>query len=93
MRTFHSRRALDVVLGLAVALAGATLGSRAVAQPMPNDAEIRAILATRVDSGLTGGIVVGVLQDGRRRFIAYGSAGPGRTPLDEHTIFEIGYQG
>ena len=57
---------------------------------MPSDAQIRAILKTRVDSGATGGIVVGVLQDGRRRFIAYGSAGPGRAPLDEHTIFEIG---
>jgi CubicO group peptidase (beta-lactamase class C family) len=31
-----------------------------------------------------------VLQDGRRRFIAYGDAGPGRAPLDEHTIFEVG---
>ncbi|MBW8769600.1 MAG: serine hydrolase [Gemmatimonadetes bacterium] len=57
---------------------------------MPSDAEIRAILKTRVDSGLTGGIVVGVLQDGRRRFVAYGTAGPGRAPIDEHTIFEIG---
>ena len=90
MLTIHSRRALDGVLGLAVAFSGATSGSRAVAQQMPSDAEIRSILKTRVDSGLALGIVVGVLQDGRRRFISYGTAGPGRAPLDEHTLFEIG---
>jgi D-alanyl-D-alanine-carboxypeptidase/D-alanyl-D-alanine-endopeptidase len=90
MRTFHSRRAFDGALGLAVAFSAAALGSRAVAQPLPADSEIRAILRARVDSGVARGIVVGVVQDGRRRFIAYGTAGPGREPLDEHTIFEIG---
>ena len=63
MLTLHSRRALDGVLGLVVAFSGATSGSRAVAQQMPSDAEIRSILKTRVDSGLALGIVVGVLQD------------------------------
>ena len=90
MRTNHLPRALDGVLGVAVAFSTAALGSRAAAQPLPSDAEIRAILRTRVDSGVARGIVVGVLQDGRRRFIAYGTAGPGRAPLDEHSIFEIG---
>jgi serine-type D-Ala-D-Ala carboxypeptidase/endopeptidase len=90
MRTIRWRGALDGVLGLAVAFTSATLGSRAAAQPLPSDAEIRAILRARVDSGVARGIVVGVLQDGRRRFFAYGDAGPGRAPLDEHTLFEIG---
>jgi len=90
MRTAHPRRALGGVLSLVIAFSGATMGSRAVAQQLPNDSEIRAILKTRVDSGLARGIVVGVVQDGRRRFIAYGTAGPGRAALDEHTIFEIG---
>jgi D-alanyl-D-alanine-carboxypeptidase/D-alanyl-D-alanine-endopeptidase len=90
MRTTHPRRALDGVLSLVLALTGATMGSRAHAQQMPGDAEIRGILRTRVDSGLARGIVVGVLQDGHRHFYAYGTAGPGRAPLDEHTIFEIG---
>jgi len=90
MRTTHPRRALDGVLSLVIALLGATMGSRALAQQVPTDAEIRSIIKTRVDSGLARGIVVGVLQDGQRRFIAYGTAGPGRAPLDEHTLFEIG---
>src|SRR6476660_686925 len=90
MRTTHPRRALDWVLSLVIAFSGATMGSRALAQQVPTDAEIRSIIKTRVDSGLARGIVVGVLQDGQRRFIAYGTAGPGRAPLDEHTLFEIG---
>jgi D-alanyl-D-alanine-carboxypeptidase/D-alanyl-D-alanine-endopeptidase len=90
MRATHSRRAIASLLGLAATLTGATADSRALAQPVPSDAEIRAILRTRVDSGLARGIVVGVLQDGRRRFIAYGTAGTGRAPIDEHTLFEIG---
>jgi CubicO group peptidase (beta-lactamase class C family) len=69
----------------------ATLAApRALAQATPPDSAIRAVLRTRVDSGTTAGIVVGVLENGKRRFISYGSAGPGRPPLDEHTIFEIG---
>jgi D-alanyl-D-alanine-carboxypeptidase/D-alanyl-D-alanine-endopeptidase len=85
-----SRRALRTVLGLAVACLGAPVGRSALAQSLPSDSAIRAIIRARVDSGLARGMVVGVLQDGRRRFVAYGSAGPGRAPLDEHTIFEIG---
>jgi CubicO group peptidase (beta-lactamase class C family) len=76
------------VLGLA--LAGSAVSDRTLAQSLPSDSEIRALIRPRVDSGVTAGIVVGVLQDGHRRFVAYGSAGPGRAPLDEHTLFEIG---
>ena len=60
------------------------------AQALPSDSAISKILKTRVDSGVAIGIVVGILDHGRRRFISYGSAGPGRPALDEHTIFEIG---
>ena len=90
MRALLSRRALESVLGLAVALSGSAAGSRALAQPLLSDSAIRALIRARVDSGVARGMVVGVLQDGRRRFVAYGSAGPGRAPIDEHTIFEIG---
>jgi CubicO group peptidase (beta-lactamase class C family) len=60
------------------------------AQALPTDSAIREILRARVDSGRSRGIAVGILENGKRRFISYGSAGPGRAPLDEHTIFEIG---
>jgi len=76
------------VLGLA--LAGSTVSGRTLAQSLPSDSDIRALIRPRVDSGVTTGIIVGVSQDGHRRFVAYGSAGPGRAPLDEHTLFEIG---
>ncbi|MDB4884009.1 MAG: ampH [Gemmatimonadetes bacterium] len=72
---------------IALLLGGARL---ARAQAVPSDSAIRAILKTRVDSGAAVGIVVGILESGRRRYIAYGSAGPGRAKLDEHTVFEIG---
>ena len=60
------------------------------AQAVPTDSAILEIIKTRVDSGRSRGIAVGVLENGKRRFVSYGSAGPRRAPLDEHTIFEIG---
>jgi CubicO group peptidase (beta-lactamase class C family) len=60
------------------------------AQSLPTDSAVREILRTRVDSGRSRGIAVGIFENGKRRFVSYGSAGPGRAPLDEHTIFEIG---
>jgi serine-type D-Ala-D-Ala carboxypeptidase/endopeptidase len=87
MRAPLSRLSAAVaVVSLAAALAAPT----ALAQAVPSDSAIRAFLRVRVDSGTTAGIVVGVLENGKRRFISYGSAGPGRAPLDEHTVFEIG---
>jgi CubicO group peptidase (beta-lactamase class C family) len=60
------------------------------AQALPSDSAIRAILETRVDSGHAVGLVVGIVEHGRRRYIASGRVGVGRAPIDEHTILEIG---
>jgi CubicO group peptidase (beta-lactamase class C family) len=60
------------------------------AQQTPSDSAVRAMLKKWVDAGQARGVVVGILQNGQRRYIAYGSAGPGRLPLGEHTVFEIG---
>ena len=59
-------------------------------QAIPSDSAILAVLKTRVDSGRAPGIVVGILEQGRRRYVAYGSAGPAGVPVDERTVFEIG---
>ena len=59
------------------------------AQAIPADSAILTILRARVDSGRTPGIVVGVLERGKARFVAHGSAGSAR-PMNEHTILEIG---
>lgn len=72
-----------------VALAAAPLGA-ADGQAVPSDSAIRTALRMRVDSGTAKGIVVGIVEKGQRRYVAYGSAGPGRWPIDEHTLFEIG---
>ena len=60
--------------------------------PLPPDAEIRNILATRVGAENQGiGIVVGVIEPKGRRVIAYGSlAKDDKRPLNGDTIFEIG---
>lgn len=62
----------------------------ASAQALPSDSTILAVLKARVDSGRAPGIVVGILEGGRQRYVAFGTAGPGAAPLDEHTVFEIG---
>ncbi|MEO8563634.1 MAG: serine hydrolase [bacterium] len=87
MRVLRQRLTTSVVTGLLLAAFGAPA---AFAQSAPSDSAIRAFLKLRVDSGTSVGIVVGVLEHGQRRFVSYGSAGPGRAPLDEHTLFEIG---
>lgn len=56
------------------------------------DAEIRKILADRIDAQRQSvGIVVGVIEPAGRRVVAYGSLAKGDTrPLNGDTIFEIG---
>ena len=73
-----------------VAAIGAAAGS-ATAQPFPDDAAVRSILEERIADGRGVGFVVGLLEaDGTRRFVAAGSAGADRPPLDQNTLFEIG---
>lgn len=77
----------SALVALALLIAGNA--ASAVAQDVPSDSAIRSIIKERVDSGRAIGIVVGVLENGKRRYFVYGSAGTPR-PLDEHTVFEIG---
>ena len=60
--------------------------------PIPSDSEIRRILAERIDAEARGvGIVVGVLESGARRIIAYGRlATDSEKRPDSDTLFEIG---
>ena len=66
--------------------------SPATPSPVPSDAEIRKTLVERVDTHRQSvGIVVGVIEPGGRRIVAYGSRAKGDTrPLDGDTVFEIG---
>lgn len=61
-------------------------------RPAPSDEEIRAILARRVDVERQAvGVVVGMVDAGGRRIVAYGHPALGSSQLvDGDTIFEIG---
>lgn len=80
---------------LATAIAGVCPAGGVVGSVPPSDAEIRRILATRVEA-LAGqedgiGIVVGVIEPQGRRVISYGHANQGDPrALDGNTGFEIG---
>src|SRR5229473_798772 len=67
------------------------LGTRtAAADRLAPDAEVLAILKQRVESKRSAGIVVGILDEGGRRVVAYGNAGSADRPLDGNSVFEIG---
>jgi CubicO group peptidase (beta-lactamase class C family) len=81
---------------LFAAAALATLSAPAFAQTppprdVPSDAELTALIRTRVEEGRAKGIVLGVLErDGARRIVAFGDPGPGARPLGPDSVFEIG---
>ena len=79
------------VLAIATATSAAAQ-SPAVPSPVPSDEEIRKILVERVDTHRQSvGIVVGIIEPGGRRIVAYGSRAKGDArPLDGDTVFEIG---
>jgi D-alanyl-D-alanine-carboxypeptidase/D-alanyl-D-alanine-endopeptidase len=58
----------------------------------PSDAQIKAILAQRIDAEHSGvGIVVGVIDAHGRRLVSYGVRDPADPrPVDGKTVFEIG---
>ena len=60
--------------------------------PVPPDSEIRRILVDRIGGARLGaGIVVGAIEPGGTRVVAYGSRDQGdQRPLDGAAIFEIG---
>ncbi|MDB4915935.1 MAG: penicillin-binding protein AmpH [Gemmatimonadetes bacterium] len=87
MSSFCTR--LDRTLVGAIPVLALTV-TMAQGQAVPSDSAIRAILKERVDSGNAPAILVGILEKGHRRYVAYGSNGPTRPPVDEHTLFEIG---
>lgn len=77
---------------LAITLLSAGPGAHSVpATTAPSDAEIHKVLAERVGSRQSVGIVVGVIEPGARRVVAEGVLAKGdRRPLNGDTIFEIG---
>lgn len=83
------RNLIVLILTLALAAPGARAQSM---RDLPADAEIRRILAERVDKYRQSvGIVVGVIEPKGRRVVAYGKlASDDPRPLNGDTVFEIG---
>ena len=71
---------------------GASAAGSPAAAPAPiPDSAIRSILQKSVGARQTAGIVVGLSEKGKSRFISAGSFnGPGTPAVDENTLFEIG---
>ena len=72
---------------------GYVAGSQSInPSPVPADAEIREILADRIDTQHQGvGIVVGVIDSRGRRVVAHGNMDiDSRSPVTGDTVFEIG---
>jgi D-alanyl-D-alanine-carboxypeptidase/D-alanyl-D-alanine-endopeptidase len=86
--------AVTAVLGL-TSFAVSQAAPTSTASVAPSDAEIRKILANRIDSLAGGedgiGIIVGIVGPNGRRVISYGHLNQGDPrPLDGDTVFEIG---
>ncbi len=58
---------------------------------VPSTADMRELIAARVNDGRAAGIVLGVIDaDGARRVVSFGDPGPGAQPLSADSVFEIG---
>jgi D-alanyl-D-alanine-carboxypeptidase/D-alanyl-D-alanine-endopeptidase len=65
--------------------------SHSASAAVVSDADIRAILADRIDvQHQSVGIVVGVIDSTGRRVVAYGKTAKDGKPVDADTVFEIG---
>ncbi len=83
------RTSWGAVICSAVGLACLT-GTPGAGQRLPPDSVVRAMLKERVDAGANAGIVVGLVDVGGRRIVAWGTSGRRGLPLDGRTLFEIG---
>jgi len=85
----HASRA--TLLLSVLAFAGFAKEEPAPQRHFSSDADIQALVQSRVDEKRTVGIVVGVMEaDGSTRIFAAGEAGPDAQPLGERSVFEIG---
>jgi D-alanyl-D-alanine-carboxypeptidase/D-alanyl-D-alanine-endopeptidase len=81
-----------LILGGAPPAGAQTSPAVAASWATPSDAEIRAILAQRIDAEHSGvGIVVGIIDAHGRRIVSYGVSDPADPRrVDGRTVFEIG---
>lgn len=93
----HARRQRPLVVAALLVLS-TVLPSDALTQApkparrgFPPDSVVLAILKQRVEEKRSVGIVVGMVDaSGRTRVVSFGDPGPGQSPLDGKSVFEIG---
>ncbi len=94
LRAWGSIQPIAIVVGTIVGLllGGVTGFALQPAGPIPTEAEIRGILANRIDEQKRSvGIVVGVVEAGERRIVGHGQlATDSPTGVNGDTVFEIG---
>ena len=89
MKAGSLRLTVAVWVAAAVSISAAAAESRG--SGIAADAEIRKILADRLEGKSPGiGIVVGIIEPAGRRVVVSGKPDPGSPPFDGRTIFEIG---
>ncbi len=67
------------------------LGAAPLRAQTPVPADAQASVRSRVDAGVSVGIVVGMVDSSGARYFAYGTAAmQGGQPVDEHSVYEIG---
>jgi len=82
---------MATLLLFALALAGCAKEEQGAQPHFPPDADIQALIQSRVDEGRAVGIVVGVMEaDGSTRVFTAGDPGPDAQPFGDQSVFEIG---
>ncbi len=84
-----SRYRCALLAALIIILRG-PLTSSAQGPSLPSDSTLRVLVQRFVTDGRSAGVVVGLIDPGgERRIAAYGTAGPGKLPLDGNSVFRI----
>jgi D-alanyl-D-alanine-carboxypeptidase/D-alanyl-D-alanine-endopeptidase len=85
------KRSLILLLSAISIVMNDAMAQSSFPAPVASDEEIRRILAERIESKQSVGIVVGVIEPQGRRIVACGSLAKGdQRPFNGETIFEIG---
>ena len=88
---FRNPVSIAMLLTCILSFAGCAKESPAPQHNFPSDADIQALIQSRVDDKGAIGIVVGVMEaDGSTRIFAAGEAGIDARPLGDSSVFEIG---
>jgi D-alanyl-D-alanine-carboxypeptidase/D-alanyl-D-alanine-endopeptidase len=88
--TLTGMRLVWALCSIVVIAAALAQPARGQATSFPTDSSILAMLRARLERSGSTAIVVGLLEDGKRRVIAHGTTSRGGQVVGGNTVFEIG---